>query len=73
MIARKSKHEYRVEIPTKKSYTNDDLYEIIHWCTQTFGEGGRNQKCRWRYGWIKTDIFYFRNEKDAMYFVLRWS
>lgn len=74
MITRKSKHEYQVKVPINKPLANDDLQEMIHWCTQTFGQGGRNKKSRWRYGWLTryADTFYFKTERDAMYFVLRW-
>ena len=77
MIKRKSKHEYVVDfgkiIPLP--YTPDDLKEAIKWCTSMLGAGGRNKKCRWRYGWVhrNTDTFYFKHEQDALYFVLRWS
>lgn len=77
MIERKSKHEYRVHLSriTPKPTTVDELKEAIDWCITTFGPGGRNKKCRWRYGWVhrSADYFYFRNEKDALFFVLRWS
>lgn len=75
MIQRKSRYEYKVSLPLSKPYTREELYEVIDWCKKTFGEGGRNKKYRWRYGWVDrvNDTFYFRNEKDALYFVLRWT
>ncbi len=77
MVERKSKHEYRVHLSkiTPHPTTAEELREAQNWCTDTFGPGGRNKKYRWRYGWVQrtTDIFYFRNEKDAMFFVLKWS
>jgi hypothetical protein len=31
-------------------------------------------KLRWRYGWTeKSNVYYFKNSKDAMMFALRWS
>lgn len=75
MIKRKSKHEYQVNVPINNPVTRDDIEEMHVWCNTVFGPGGRNKQYRWRYGWIqrRTDSFYFRNEKDAMLFVLRWS
>jgi hypothetical protein len=80
MIIRKSKHEFRV---TLTGLVTNDRHETKDWCTTTLGPGGRNKKCRWRYGWTQTslspgwtqtttDIFYFKSEKDALHFALRW-
>jgi len=66
---RKSKYKHKITIPDLKISQEE---EMINWCEQTFGPGGR--KWRWRFGWIKQDsTFYFKNPKDAMMFVLRWS
>ena len=75
MITKISKHEYKVAVPLVKPVTVEDLDDMRKWCTSTFGTGGRNLKYRWRYGWISgiSDSFYFRNEKDALFFVLRWA
>lgn len=77
MIKRKSKHEFRVSLGDTGlvPYTPGGLDEVKNWCAETFGSGGRNKKCRWRYGWIhrQEDYFYFKSEKDALFFVLRWS
>ena len=56
-------------------YTPTGIREVIDWCTETYGPGGRNKKYRWRYGWVyrEKDTFYFRTEKDALFFALRWS
>ena len=72
MIIRKSKHEFRVVL-TEKSTT--DVRNMRDWCSETFGNGGRNPKYRWRYGWLQDydDVFYFRSERDALYFDLRWA
>jgi hypothetical protein len=87
MITRKSNNEYQVVIPPakklKKELWNHDslrenhnlLLERIYWCTETFGQGGRN--FRWRYGGGNVnkhgDIFIFKNESDALWFRLRWA
>ena len=72
MITRKSKHEYRVSL---KGLATTDLHETRDWCSNILGPGGRNKKCKWRYGWTQhnDDMFYFKTEKDALHFVLRWS
>jgi hypothetical protein len=87
MITRKSNNEYQVVIPPAKKLKkkildynalvlhHDTLREMIDWCTETFGQGGRN--LRWRYGGGNAnkygDIFVFKNERDAMWFRLRWA
>ena len=83
MIERVSKHEYKVAVKINKPYAeaDDDLREIIKWCQEKFGRGGRNKKYVWRYGWIagrrpaiagREDTFYFKFEKDALFFCMRW-
>lgn len=77
MIERKSKHEFRVALGDTSlvPYTTEDLQKVLKWCREIYGPPGRNPKHTWRYGWVvrQKDLFYFRNEKDAMFFVLRWS
>lgn len=77
MIERKSKHEFRVKLGDTSivPYTAQGLREVIEWCTEIYGPGGRNKKYKWRYGWVHRDkdVFYFREEKDAFFFTLRWS
>lgn len=77
ITVRKSKHEYRVLLDknSKSTYTQDELKNVISWCNEIYGPGGRNKKCKWRYGWLNSagDTFYFRDEKDAAFFMLRWS
>jgi hypothetical protein len=77
MIKRKSKHEFIISMGSTSlvPYTPEQLREVRDWCTEVFGPGGRNSKYKWRYGWVnrETDTFYFRNEKDALFFALRWS
>ena len=77
MIERKSKHEYRVCLGNTSlvPYTPGQLHEVLEWCQAIYGPGGRNKKYKWRYGWLARgkDTFYFRNEKDALFFTLRWN
>jgi len=77
MIVRKNKNEYRVELGKVLSYpyTLDDINSIMEWCKDNFGFSGTGKNNKWRYGWVQgaSDYFYFKSEKDALYFVLRWS
>ena len=68
---RKSKYKHKVMF-TGQSINRHD--EIVAWCNNSFGPGGRSRKLRWRFGWTdKTDTYYFKSSKDAMMFTLRWA
>ena len=61
---------FRVVIPYKLRHQN-----LMDWCEQNFGPRPRPKKPdgpgeRWYPG---IDSFYFREEQDAVLFVLRWS
>ena len=76
MITRKSKNQFLVKVPCGETpVTTDDVRDMRLWCLQVLGEGGRNPKCKWRYGWVERQhtSFYFKKERDALMFVLRWS
>lgn len=42
-----------------------NIAPAIQWCIKTFGPSGD----RW---FISNNRFYFKNEKDAVWFELRW-
>lgn len=45
--------------------------KILAWCQQTFGEEGRlGAGVRW---FLRFDTFWFRDEADRDWFVLRWG
>ena len=68
---RKSKYKHKVMFSGQLVAKHD---EIQNWCKQSFGDGGRSKKLRWRFGWTdKNDTYYFKSSKDAMLFTLRWS
>ena len=68
---RKSKYKHKVTMPANWDNGHD---EMVDWCTQSFGQGGRHNKYRWRFGWTGNDnTFYFKSGRDAMMFTLRWS
>lgn len=77
MIKRISKHEFRVSLGDTSlvPYTPHQVDDVLEWCKEIYGPGGRNKKYKWRYGWLHrhADTFYFRDEKDALFFVLKWS
>ena len=64
-----------VMIPLHKDLLLDHTYDVIEvggdvksafeWCTETFGSPGN----RWFFSNYK---FYFKHEKDAMWFELKW-
>jgi hypothetical protein len=67
---RKSKFKHKITFTTE----NHRRDEIHAWLYDTFGEGGRSRKLRWRYGWTQKDqCYYFKSSKDAMMFTLRWA
>jgi len=65
---RKSKYKHKITVPSGSKNEHD----MRKWCENSYGPSGRRN--RWRFGWTDKDsTFYFRNGKDAMMFVLRWS
>ena len=69
MLVSERKSKYKTKVMFKGSgQSHSQMHE---WCTEKFGPGGR--KFRWRRGWIEENTtFYFRNQKDASMFILRW-
>lgn len=73
---RKVQREWEVLIDAV--HTGPYFYHIIEletWCEFTFGPGGRNSRYRWRRNWTipYPARFYFKTEKDATFFMLRWA
>lgn len=62
-------YEFRIEVEIHQWLFHSD--DMENWCGETFG-GHPNgyDNPRWRRSY-KT--FYFKNEKDATFFMLRWS
>jgi hypothetical protein len=71
MMVSERKSKYKTKVMFNGSgQQQGDMHE---WCTRTFGPGGRNKHLRWRRGWTENNTtFYFRNQKDASMFILRW-
>lgn len=68
-VERRSK--YKVKVTIQGDHNRDAIH---NWLYNTLGDGGRNKKLRWRFGWTgDRRTYYFKNEEDATMFVLRWS
>jgi hypothetical protein len=71
-LKKKGTNKYQVIFLTRENL--DGMDEIRDWCSEMYGPGGRNGKCRWRYGWTSdTDTFHFKHGEDATMFMLRWG
>lgn len=46
--------------------------EIIEWCTQHFGKHP-NRPDAWSRWWVGVGSIYFREEKDFVFYQLKWS
>lgn len=74
MITTQRKSKYKYKIIFSPMQIDDEHSDRKEWCTQMFGPGGRSRKYRWRYGWTDNDdVYYFKSDKDAMMFLLRWG
>jgi hypothetical protein len=57
-------------------YSFAELEEMAEWCYDTFGPQGYNQstmQSAWDFQNDPDYIFWFREEKHLMMFILRWS
>lgn len=74
MITQERKSKYKHVVKFSPARVDDEHCELRDWCAKHFGPGGRSKRYRWRYGWTDSEnVYYFKNSKDAMMFVLRWS
>jgi hypothetical protein len=74
------KYQYHVNVPWRvfKPLLNLDgtVGDInpLYWCSEQFGPA--NAKSRWKYKMNSDDElemdFWFTNDKDASYFILKW-
>ena len=58
----------KIEVPATKA-------EMVHWCREQFGRAkGPDGTLKWHEmrWYCRVTRFYFKNEKDAMFFSLRW-
>jgi hypothetical protein len=57
-------------------YSFKEMAEMAHWCHDTFGGRGYRQhimELTWDFNSDPDYIFWFREEKHLMMFILRWS
>lgn len=57
-------------------YSFDELHKMAEWCYHTFGPPGydvNDMITVWDYHSDPDYIFWFSDEKNLMFFVLRWS
>lgn len=69
------KRPYHIDYNWKSNMPGWDVKRVYEWCEMTYGH--RNEKYdnpRWSANlrYVSGD-FKFRNEKDAAWFVMRWS
>ena len=50
-----------------------DYTDVVHWCREQFGSHPRNPDAWARWEHRYEDKIHFRDEKDYVLFVLRWS
>ena len=53
--------------------TGHDMNEVRRWCTEQFGPKDKMPDAQDRWQNNNTSLFLFRDERDWMWFVLRWS
>ena len=66
-------NDFYTAVPYEKNPDNTRKYflfnvKLILWCEQKFGPGKLNQ--RW---WATKYHFWFRNEQDRTFFILKWQ
>ena len=75
-VIKKHKKEWLVQLTRRGEYNirNSELHPMLDWCTEQFGQGGRNRTRQWRYGWTNVyETFYFKRPEDATWFALKWG
>ena len=72
-VSRKTKTPYVINVEN-----DDNRDQLIDWCTEQFGKGGRDATRRWRFGWVNDQYgklilkFHFKHHQDASWFALMW-
>ena len=66
-------NDFYTAVPYENNPDNTRKYflfnaKLILWCEQKFGPGKLNQ--RW---WATKYHFWFRNEQDRTFFILKWQ
>jgi hypothetical protein len=69
----KDEHNFRVKIPWESRKWNDrevDWIDTSAWALEQFGLPGDKYSCKFLNDSME---FWFENEKDAIFFELRWG
>lgn len=69
----KSKHKFSRAKWYDANFDPARYFEIKEWCTQQFGPLNTNPDAWTRWFMQSHGVMRFRDEKDAMMFILRWS
>ena len=54
----------------------DDIITMNQWCEDNFGlpgDGLPGDLGNWRYLYTGHDVYYFKDEKHMVWFIMRWS
>jgi len=66
-------HWYSAELPGHATWRLSDEYNsIIDWCTEQFGPHPTKQDA-WSRWWVGLGVINFRDEKDFVFYKLKWS
>ncbi len=66
-------HWYSAEMPGHATWRFSDEYNsIINWCTEQFGPHPWRQDA-WSRWWVGLGVINFRDEKDFVFYKLKWS
>jgi len=64
---------YSAEMPGHATWRFSDEYNsIIEWCTEQFGPHPTEQDA-WSRWWVGLGVINFRDEKDFVFYKLKWS
>ena len=50
-----------------------EVDEVIRWCEEQFGPRVRDITARWSFSRDGYSAYYFRNQQDCEWFLLRWA
>lgn len=74
MVVTQRKSKYKTKVIFEPAWAFSEHTQIRQWCEDRFGPGGRGKNLRWRFGWTGShNTYYFKDQKDATIFVLRWG
>lgn len=69
----KSKYKFTRSKWYEADHRYEDYEDVMEWCTKNFGPRPRRPDAWTRWADIHIDRIRFRDEKDYVLFMLRWS